>query len=57
MWFWDVEEVGEGLNGSPLAEVGVPVLPFFAPVSAASLSLAASATCFSGDRDWYCWIL
>ena len=57
-WFWDVEEAGEeDLNGLPLAEVGVPVLPSFAPVSAASLSLAAAAVGFSGDRDLYCWIL
>lgn len=57
MWFWDVKEVGEGLNGLPLAEVGVPVLPSFASVSAASLSLAASAMGFSGDCDLCCWIL
>lgn len=34
------------MNGLPLAEVGVPVLPSFAPVSAASLLLAASPTGF-----------
>lgn len=34
------------MNGLPLAEVGVPVLPCFAPASAASLSLAASPTGF-----------
>lgn len=34
------------MNGLPLAEVGVPVLPSFAPASAASLSLAASPTGF-----------
>lgn len=32
------------MNGLPLAEVGVPVLPSFAPASAANLSLAASPT-------------
>lgn len=53
-WFWDVKGVGEGLNGLPLAEGGVPLLPSFAPVSVASSSLAASATGFSGDL--YCWI-
>ncbi|XP_009081474.1 PREDICTED: arf-GAP with coiled-coil, ANK repeat and PH domain-containing protein 2-like, partial [Acanthisitta chloris] len=52
VWFWDVEEVGEEeLDDLPLAEVGVPVLPSFAPVSAASSSLAASATGFSDDCD------
>lgn len=34
------------MNGLPLAEVGVPVLPSFAPVSAASLLLAVSPTGF-----------
>lgn len=52
-WFWDVEEVGEGLNGLPLAEGGLPVLPSFAPVSVPACPLlllpqASLVTCVVG---------